>query len=45
MSWGPTTSITEWAHGEDLTQDLKMISEAEAGELIEKFRQKWSQEG
>lgn len=45
MSWGPTTSITEWTHGEDLTQDLKMISKTEADELIERFREKWGQEG
>jgi hypothetical protein len=45
LSWGPTTAIAEWDYGEDLIQDLKKISEQEAGELVERFREKWSREG
>jgi len=45
LSWGPTTVIAEWDYGEELTHDLKKISGAEADELIERFREKWSQEG
>ena len=45
LSWGPTTAISVWDYGEDLTQDLKKISGQEADELIERFREKWSQEG
>jgi hypothetical protein len=41
MSWGPTTAITEWDHGEELTRDLVEISESEAQELIERFRGRW----
>jgi hypothetical protein len=45
LSWGPTTAIAAWDYGEDLIQDLKKISKEEADELIERFREKWSQEG
>jgi hypothetical protein len=45
LSWGPTNAIAVWDYGEDLTQDLKKISKQEADELIERFREKWSQEG
>jgi hypothetical protein len=45
LSWGPTTAIFEWDYGENLTQDLKKISIKEAEELIERFREKWGQEG
>jgi len=45
MTWGSTTVIAEWDHGEDLTRDLKKISKTAADELIERFRQKWSREG
>jgi len=45
LSWGPTTAIASWDYGEDLIQDLKKISKEEADDLIERFREKWSQEG
>jgi len=45
LSWGPTTAIADWDYGEDLNQDLKKISKQEADELIERFREKWGQEG
>jgi hypothetical protein len=45
LSWGPTTAIAVWDYGEDRTQDLKKISRHEANELIERFREKWGQEG
>jgi hypothetical protein len=44
LSWGPSTAIAVWDYGEDLSQDLKKISRHEADELIERFREKWSQE-
>lgn len=42
LTWGPTTAITEWDHGEELTRDLAEISDADAAELIERFREKWA---
>jgi hypothetical protein len=45
LSWGPTTAITTWDYGEDLTQDLRKISKKEADDLIERFREKWGREG
>ena len=44
LSWHPTSSITQWEYG-NLSGELAAISEAEAAELIERFREKWSQEG
>jgi hypothetical protein len=44
LSWRPTSSITQWEYG-NLSGDLAAISEAEAHELIERFREKWGQEG
>jgi hypothetical protein len=41
MTWGQTSAIAEWDHGEELTLDLVEISEAEAEGLIERFREKW----
>jgi len=43
LSWHPTSSITQWEYG-NLSGELAAISEAEAEELIERFREKWSQE-
>jgi hypothetical protein len=45
LSWGPTTAIVEWEYGEELIHDLRKISKAEADELLERFRKKWSREG
>jgi hypothetical protein len=46
LSWGDTTAIAEWDRGEELTRDLVEISEADAVQLIERFRERWgAQEG
>jgi hypothetical protein len=45
MTWALTSAIAEWDHGEELTLDLVEISEAEALELIERFREKWARGG
>jgi hypothetical protein len=44
LTWGHTSAITEW-NRDAMDFGLVEISEAEAGELIERFREKWSQEG
>jgi hypothetical protein len=44
MSWGDTTAIAEWDRGEELSRDLIEISEADAAQLIERFREKWAAE-
>ena len=44
LSWHPTSSITQWEYG-NLSGELAAISGADAKELIERFREKWSQEG
>ena len=41
ISWGDTTAIAEWDRGEELSRDLIEISEADATQLIERFREKW----
>jgi hypothetical protein len=45
LSWGPTTAIVEWDYGDELIHDLRRINKAEADELLERFREKWGQEG
>ncbi len=44
MTWERDTAIIEWEYG-NLTGTLTKISEPEAQELIERFREKWSGEG
>jgi hypothetical protein len=44
LSWRPTSAITQWEYG-NLSGELAAISEAEANELIERFREKWGQGG
>jgi hypothetical protein len=44
LSWRPTSSITQWEYG-NLSGELAPISEPEADELIERFREKWGREG
>jgi hypothetical protein len=44
LTWQRDSAIIEWEYG-DAGADLVEISEAEAGELIERFREKWGQEG
>ena len=44
LTWGHTSAIVEWNRGEELTRDLIEVTEAEANELIERFREQWGQE-
>jgi len=44
LTWQPDSAIVEWEYG-DVGADLVEISEAEAGRLIEGFREKWSEQG
>lgn len=44
LSWHPTSSITQWEYG-NLPGELAQITEAEADDLIARFREKWGQEG
>ena len=44
LQWHPTSTITQWEYG-NLPGELVEISEAEAAELIERFREKWGEEG
>ena len=45
LTWGHTSAIVEWNRGEELTRDLIEVSETEAMEIIERFREQWGQEG
>ncbi len=42
LSWARDSAIYEWERGEEMGARLIEISEAEAAELIEQFREKWS---
>jgi hypothetical protein len=42
LSWHPTSSITQWEYG-NLSGELVGISETEANDLIERFRERWNQ--
>jgi hypothetical protein len=44
LTWQRDAAIIEWEHG-DVGAELVEISEAEALDLIERFREKWGQEG
>jgi hypothetical protein len=44
LTWQRDSAIIEWESG-DVGANLVEISEAGANELIERFREKWSQEG
>jgi hypothetical protein len=44
MTWQRDTAIIEWEYG-NMVGELVQISEADALELIERFREKWSREG
>ena len=44
LTWAHTSAIVEWDR-DAMDFALVEISEAEAGKLIERFREKWSQEG
>jgi hypothetical protein len=43
LSWKPTSAVIQWEYGNS-AGELVEISEAEAGRLIEGFRQKWSEQ-
>ncbi len=43
LTWQRDSAIIEWEYG-DAGADLVEISEADATELIERFREKWSRE-
>jgi hypothetical protein len=40
LSWEPTSAITQWEYG-NLSGELVEISEADAAQLIERFRERW----
>ena len=44
LTWQRDSAIIEWEHG-DVGADLVEITEAEAQALIERYQEKWSQEG
>jgi hypothetical protein len=44
LTWQRDAAIIEWEHG-DAGADLAEVTEAEAQALVERFREKWSQEG
>lgn len=43
FTWGRDSAIYEWERGEELGSDLVEVSEAEALELVERFRRKWDE--
>jgi len=45
FTWKHDSAIYEWEHGEEMGADLVEISEVEARAVIERFREKWGQEG
>jgi len=45
FTWKRDSAIYEWERGEEMGMAMVEISEAEARELIERFREKWRQEG
>lgn len=44
MTWERDTAIIEWEYG-NLIGTLTEISEAEAQELVDRFREEWSEDG
>jgi hypothetical protein len=40
LQWHPTSAITQWEYG-NLPGELMRISQADADELIERFRVRW----
>lgn len=41
LSWKRDSAIYEWERGEEMGASLVEISEGEARELIERFRERW----
>jgi hypothetical protein len=44
LTWAPSSAIVEWEYG-DVGDELVVIGEAEAQALIERFREKWGEQG
>lgn len=44
LTWQPDSAIVEWEYG-DVGAELVEISEAEAAELMERFRAEWGEPG
>jgi len=44
LSWSPTSAVTQWEYGNSGSELVK-ISETEAERLIERFREKWGEQG
>lgn len=42
LTWGHTSAIVEWKR-DAMDFDLVEVSEAEAQELVERFRERWSE--
>jgi hypothetical protein len=45
LSWGRDSVIYEWERGEELGTTLVEISAEEAEALVERFREKWGEQG
>jgi hypothetical protein len=45
FSWQPSSALYEWEMGDVSGRHLIKISEAEAERLIERFREKWTEQG
>ena len=45
LTWERDSAIYEWERGEELGTTLVKISEEEAERLIERFREKWGEQG
>jgi hypothetical protein len=44
LSWGATSAVTQWEYNNS-GAELVEISAAEAERLIERFREKWGEQG
>lgn len=44
MTWAPTSAVIQWEYG-NYPGELRKLSEEEARELIERFREKWAGQG
>jgi hypothetical protein len=45
LSWARDSAIYEWERGEEMGATLVEIGEPDARALIERFREKWGEEG
>jgi hypothetical protein len=45
FEWKPSSALYEWEMGDVSGRYLVKISEAEAERLIERFREKWGEQG